>query len=119
MAKQERMKPSQSGRRYFSFCASFAQCSRVCMLPSSGAWALRANGPNPDLAASADTAAMATWPSPIPPYSFGICGIARTEENPEIPQAANSAFLVDLPADGWAMVRDVATMAGHHNHAEI
>jgi acyl-CoA dehydrogenase len=45
--------------------------------------------------------------------------IARTEDNPEIPQAANSAFIVDLPAKGWAVVRDVMTMAGHHNHAEI
>jgi acyl-CoA dehydrogenase len=45
--------------------------------------------------------------------------IARTEEHPEIPQAANSAFLVDLPAKGWQVVRDVTTMAGHHNHAEI
>lgn len=45
--------------------------------------------------------------------------IARTEDNPEIPQAANSAFLVDLPTPGWNVVRDVATMAGRHNHAEI
>ena len=45
--------------------------------------------------------------------------VARSEENPEIPQAANSAFLVDLPAPGWEVVRDVATMAGRHNHAEI
>jgi acyl-CoA dehydrogenase len=45
--------------------------------------------------------------------------IARTEDHPEIPQAANSAFLVDLPAPGWNVVRDVLTMAGHHNHAEI
>jgi acyl-CoA dehydrogenase len=45
--------------------------------------------------------------------------IARTEDAPEIPQAANSAFLVDLPSPGWNVVRDVHTMAGHHNHAEI
>ena len=45
--------------------------------------------------------------------------IARTEDEPEIPQAANSAFIVDLPAPGWNVVRDVLTMAGHHNHAEI
>jgi acyl-CoA dehydrogenase len=45
--------------------------------------------------------------------------IARTEERPEIPQAANSAFIVDLPSPGWTVVRDVLTMAGHHNHAEI
>ncbi len=45
--------------------------------------------------------------------------IARTEEKPEIAQAGNSAFLVDLPAEGWTVVRDVKTMAGSHNHAEI
>jgi acyl-CoA dehydrogenase len=45
--------------------------------------------------------------------------IARTEDDPEIPQAANSAFLVDLPTPGWSVVRDVMTMSGHHNHAEI
>jgi acyl-CoA dehydrogenase len=45
--------------------------------------------------------------------------IARTEDEPPIPQAANTAFLVDLPAQGWNVVRDVLTMAGHHNHAEI
>jgi len=45
--------------------------------------------------------------------------IARTEDEPEIPQAANSAFLVDLPAEGWHVVRDVATMSGSHNHCEI
>jgi acyl-CoA dehydrogenase len=45
--------------------------------------------------------------------------IARTEDEPPIPQAANTAFLVDLPAHGWNVVRDVLTMVGHHNHAEI
>jgi len=45
--------------------------------------------------------------------------IARTEDAPEIPQAANSAFIVDLPSEGWEIVRDVATMSGSHNHCEI
>jgi acyl-CoA dehydrogenase len=45
--------------------------------------------------------------------------IARTEDDPPIPQAANTAFLVDIPSPGWSVVRDVFTMAGHHNHAEI
>ncbi len=45
--------------------------------------------------------------------------IARTEDNPPIPQAANSAFIVDLPAEGWTVVRDIETMAGSHNHCEI
>jgi acyl-CoA dehydrogenase len=45
--------------------------------------------------------------------------MARTEDNPEIPQAANTAFLVDLPSEGWEVVRSVDTMAGKHNHCEI
>ena len=45
--------------------------------------------------------------------------IARTEEDPEIPQAANTAFIVDLPSEGWNIVRDVHTMSGGHNHCEI
>ncbi|MBW2374123.1 MAG: acyl-CoA dehydrogenase family protein [Deltaproteobacteria bacterium] len=45
--------------------------------------------------------------------------IARTEDDPDVPQASNSAFLVDIPSDGWEMVRDVHTMSGSHNHCEI
>jgi acyl-CoA dehydrogenase len=45
--------------------------------------------------------------------------IARTEDDPDLPQAANSAFLVDIPSDGWEIVRDVQTMSGSHNHCEI
>ncbi len=45
--------------------------------------------------------------------------IARTEDDPELPQAGNSAFLVDIPSEGWEIVRDVATMSGSHNHCEI
>jgi acyl-CoA dehydrogenase len=45
--------------------------------------------------------------------------IARTEDAPEVPQACNTAFLVDLPSDGWEIVRDVHTMSGSHNHCEI
>ena len=45
--------------------------------------------------------------------------IARTEDDPEIPQAANSAFLVDLPIDGWNDVREIATMHGSSGHSEI
>jgi acyl-CoA dehydrogenase len=45
--------------------------------------------------------------------------LARTEDSPEVPQAATSAFLVDLPSPGWEVVRDVETMAGSHNHCEI
>ncbi|RIK96626.1 MAG: acyl-CoA dehydrogenase [Proteobacteria bacterium] len=46
--------------------------------------------------------------------------IARTEDDPEVPQACNSAFLVDLPSEGWENVRDIHTMSGpSHNHCEI
>ncbi len=45
--------------------------------------------------------------------------IARTEDDPELPQAANSAFLVDIPSEGWEVVRDIHTMSGSHNHCEI
>ncbi len=45
--------------------------------------------------------------------------IAKTEDDPKIPQAGNSAFLVDIPSEGWEIVRDVETMSGGHNHCEI
>ena len=45
--------------------------------------------------------------------------LARTEDDPDIPQAANTCFLVDLPSEGWEIVRDVHTMSGGHNHCEI
>jgi acyl-CoA dehydrogenase len=45
--------------------------------------------------------------------------LARTEDDPPVPQAATSAFIVDVPAAGWELVRDVETMSGSHNHCEI
>jgi acyl-CoA dehydrogenase len=45
--------------------------------------------------------------------------LARTEDDPEVPQAATTAFIVDMPSPGWEIVRDVETMAGSHNHCEI
>jgi acyl-CoA dehydrogenase len=45
--------------------------------------------------------------------------IARTDPDADPPQARNSAFLVDLPAPGWDLVRDIDTMAGQGNHCEI
>jgi acyl-CoA dehydrogenase len=45
--------------------------------------------------------------------------VARTEDDPEIPQAGNSCFIVDIPSEGFNIVRDVETMAGGHNHCEI
>ena len=50
--------------------------------------------------------------------SFAIL-IARTEGDPDIPQAANTAFIVDIPSEGWEVVRDIETMSGSHNHCEI
>jgi len=49
---------------------------------------------------------------------FAIC-IARTDPDADPPQARNSAFLVDMPADGWEIVRDIDTMHGRGNHCEI
>ena len=45
--------------------------------------------------------------------------ITHTEDEPDIPQAANTAFIVDIPSEGWEIVRDVETMSGSHNHCEI
>ncbi|MEY3074106.1 MAG: hypothetical protein RLZZ554_780, partial [Actinomycetota bacterium] len=45
--------------------------------------------------------------------------VARTEDDPDLPQAANSCFIVDIPSEGWEVVRDVETMSGSHNHCEI
>ncbi len=45
--------------------------------------------------------------------------IARTDPDADPPQARNSAFLVDLPSEGWELVRDIDTMAGQGNHCEI
>jgi len=45
--------------------------------------------------------------------------IARTEDDPKVPQACNTAFIVDIPSDGWEIVRDIHTMSGSHNHCEI
>ena len=50
--------------------------------------------------------------------SFAIL-IARTEEHPERPQAANTGFIVDLPSPGWTRVREVETMHGGSGHSEI
>jgi acyl-CoA dehydrogenase len=45
--------------------------------------------------------------------------VARTEESPEVPQAANTAFIVDLPSEGWSDVREISTMHGSTGHSEI
>ncbi len=45
--------------------------------------------------------------------------ICRTEESPDLPQAANTAFIVDLPTEGWTEVRQIETMHGATGHSEI
>ena len=45
--------------------------------------------------------------------------IARTEDDPDLPQAANTAFLVDIPSEGWNEVRQIETMHGSTGHSEI
>ena len=45
--------------------------------------------------------------------------VARTEDDPDMPQAANTAFLVDLPSEGWTEVRQIETMHGATGHSEI
>ncbi|MFM8870865.1 MAG: acyl-CoA dehydrogenase family protein, partial [Actinomycetota bacterium] len=46
--------------------------------------------------------------------------IARTEMDvPQGSRGANTAFLVDLPAEGWNDVREVETMHGSTGHSEI
>jgi acyl-CoA dehydrogenase len=50
--------------------------------------------------------------------SFAIL-LVRTEDDPDRPQAANTAFLVDIPSDGWTEVRQIETMHGSTGHSEI
>jgi acyl-CoA dehydrogenase len=50
--------------------------------------------------------------------SFAIL-IARTEDHPDVPQAANTGFIVDIPSEGWNRVREVETMHGSTGHSEI
>ena len=45
--------------------------------------------------------------------------IVRTEDDPDLPQAANTAFIVDLPMPGWTEVRQIETMHGGTGHSEI
>ncbi len=50
--------------------------------------------------------------------SFAIL-VCRTEEDPDLPQAANSAFLIDIPQEGWTEKRQIETMHGSTGHSEI
>jgi acyl-CoA dehydrogenase len=45
--------------------------------------------------------------------------LARTEDNPDRPQAATTGFLVDIPSEGWNEVRQIETMHGSTGHSEI
>lgn len=51
--------------------------------------------------------------------SFAIL-VARTEPDvPEGSRGANTAFIVDIPSEGWTDVREVETMHGSTGHSEI
>jgi acyl-CoA dehydrogenase len=50
--------------------------------------------------------------------SFAIL-LARTDEDPDVRQSATTAFLVDIPSDGWNRVREIETMHGPSGHSEI
>lgn len=50
--------------------------------------------------------------------SFAIL-VCRTEDNPDLPQAANTAFIVETNWPGWNRVREVETMHGGTGHSEI
>jgi len=50
--------------------------------------------------------------------NFGIV-IACTDADADPPQARNSAFIVEVPTEGFEIIRDVETMAGHGNHPEL
>jgi acyl-CoA dehydrogenase len=45
--------------------------------------------------------------------------LARTDDDPAIAQSATTAFLVDIPSDGWNRVREIETMHGPTGHSEI
>jgi len=38
---------------------------------------------------------------------------------PDLPRAANTAFIIDLPSEGWTEVRQIETMHGSTGHSEI
>ena len=97
IAKHDALTPSHNGFRYFCFCSSVPQCNSVCMLPSSGACALMANGPKLARAASACTIASSTWPSPIPPHSWGMWGS-------QIPRSLRSRAHLDDAFDELSVV---------------
>ena len=45
--------------------------------------------------------------------------VCRTQGDADLPQARNTAFIVDLPTEGWTEVREVETMHGSTGHSEI
>ena len=45
--------------------------------------------------------------------------IAKTDPDAEVPQARNTAFIVETNTEGFEIIRDVETMSGSHNHCEI
>ena len=45
--------------------------------------------------------------------------MCRTEENPDIPQAAKTTFMIEVPHEEWNDVREVKAMHGGTGHSEI
>ncbi|MGE0306608.1 MAG: acyl-CoA dehydrogenase family protein [Acidimicrobiia bacterium] len=45
--------------------------------------------------------------------------VCRTQDDSDLPQARNTAFIVDIPTEGWTEVREVETMHGSRGHSEI
>jgi acyl-CoA dehydrogenase len=45
--------------------------------------------------------------------------VCRTEENPDIPQAAKTTFMIEVPHEEWNDVREVKAMHGGTGHSEI
>jgi hypothetical protein len=74
MAKQDRIWPCTSGRRYRSFCPAEPTTASRCMFPSSGAAQLVASGPSGLYPASSSSRAEVAKSAPPPPNSDGACG---------------------------------------------
>jgi hypothetical protein len=67
IAKDERTAPSTIGASHLSFCASVPTRASRFMLPSSGAWQLKASGPKIERLASSYMTAQPTIGSAMPP----------------------------------------------------
>jgi acyl-CoA dehydrogenase len=45
--------------------------------------------------------------------------MARTDDDPDLPHAATTCFIVELPTPGWTIVASTPTVAGANPHSEI